>query len=156
MTDCVWTEAMQVRLLKLTAESEALSYQVIADKLNTEFGTELTRNACIGKARRLDIHKKPAPSFATMVREPGYVPKRERVKPQRANKVARIPIPGRKPPSGRADGRRTLVDLKSRECRWAFGDDPPYLFCGAPTQGGSYCTEHHDIVYHSGFKRRVA
>jgi len=146
--DSVWTLAMHVRLRELTAEGEVLSYDTIADKLNVEFDMKFTRNAVIGKARRLGIKKKPAPSFATAVREPGYVPRRERVKPQKINKVARFPITlSGLAPAGPRDGRKTILELNRLSCRWAFGERVPYLFCGQRTDGSSYCPEHSKLVY---------
>jgi hypothetical protein len=53
-------------------------------------------------------------------------------------KVMEVPRP--------APGTRiTLFQLTENTCRWPHGDRTPYLFCGAPTAGKTYCAYHTGI-----------
>lgn len=41
---------------------------------------------------------------------------------------------------------RQLAELEPNDCRYPFGDSPPYTFCGDTTiVGSSYCELHHLI-----------
>lgn len=40
----------------------------------------------------------------------------------------------------------TILTLNLGQCRWPHGDGP-ILFCGAPTDGSTYCTHHHARAY---------
>ena len=40
----------------------------------------------------------------------------------------------------------TILTLNIGQCRWPHGDGP-ILFCGAPTDGSTYCTHHHARAY---------
>jgi hypothetical protein len=137
----VWTTEMHDRLRELTSAAEILTYETIAGKLSVEFDVTLTKNACIGVARRLGISKRPAPSFAN----PGsdFEPKPKN--PKRVPKFVFDP-PDLAPPGPR-NGLKTILELKPSSCRWTHGDHAPYLFCGRRTDGAPYCAEHHKIVY---------
>jgi hypothetical protein len=150
----VWTAEMHARLCELATADEVMSYAVIAEKLSIEFGEHLTKNACIGRAGRFGIRKQAAPSFIT----PGYARPDAKPKPERKTKmrVARFTVaPPNLVPRGPRRGRKTIMELTFRSCRWVYGEQPPYLFCGARTDGGSYCTEHQTVVYNGTFKRRA-
>ena len=50
-----WTDVMKRRFAKLHRQTPELSFTTIASMMSAEFGIELTRNACIGKARRMGL-----------------------------------------------------------------------------------------------------
>jgi hypothetical protein len=42
----------------------------------------------------------------------------------------------------------TIFELGHGECRWPFGDEAPFLFCGLPVhKESSWCRKHHKMVY---------
>jgi GcrA cell cycle regulator len=84
----------------------------------------VTRNAVIGKISRLRLtrtHEPPRSRPLIATREPEPV----------------------------ALGRRALLDLGPRQCRWPIGDptDDDFCFCGERVAGGSYCAQHTAIAY---------
>jgi len=146
-----WTETRMARLRALHALSadERLSFDAIAAQLTQEFGMTVSKNACIGKARRMKLVRRaygpipqrkrkrataaPAPTPAPAYIAPEAVPC---VRPRwKAMEVPR-PAPG---------GRITLFQLNGNTCRWPHGDRTPYLFCGATTAGKTYCAYHTGI-----------
>lgn len=115
-----WTKERVERLKELW--SQGLSASAIAVELG-----EVTRNAVIGKARRLElpnraavrvIRRKPRPIRPTPVYDPRYV---------------------------------RLPDLGRNMCKWPIGDPrhDDFHFCGGDTQtGASYCDHHCTIAYY--------
>jgi len=127
--------------------------------LNTEFGTQYSRNAVIGKACRLGLNKttkpsapkaiaapkptKPAP--APMVRIP------EQHKPLTAAQLERLPriiipkdvwnaLPGSKPV--------TLMALTRKTCRWPIDGLGEQHFCGQHVvETGVYCVDHAERAF---------
>jgi uncharacterized protein (UPF0335 family) len=157
-----WTERRLALLRKRHAE------QAPASQIATELGT--TKGTVCGKLYRLGLRsekknpKNPEhgpehpwshgkkPSAAKPKR--GTPPPRPATKrqPQRAKKkpeepmgqIADIRIAAKpiEPPRDRK--RLRITDLRANECRFPFGEllDPPGFFCGAPTDGGSWCPVH--------------
>ena len=148
--DMDWSNDRMARLRALH-RNDKLSFDMIAEVLSEEFKVELTKNACIGKARRMGLPERttkrkrkvfrgdkrrrqitlvtstPAPIETEVV--PCVLP-RWRVMQDEA-------------PAER--GKLTLLQLTDNTCRWPHGDRVPYLFCGAPTAGKTYCAYHTGI-----------
>jgi len=137
--EIIWDEYRMARLRALHADDK-LSFDVIAEELSVEFKAEVSKNACIGKARRMGLPQRRRKSIpratrkrALELRPPEAVPC---VLPRW--KVMEVPRP--------APGSRiTLLQLNNNTCRWPHGDEPPFLFCGAPTAGKTYCAYHTGI-----------
>jgi len=137
--EIIWDEYRMARLRALHADDK-LSFDVIAEELSVEFRTEVSKNACIGKARRMGLPQRRRKSIpratrkrALELRPPEAVPC---VLPRW--KVMEVPRP--------APGERiTLFQLTDNKCHWPHGDRVPYLFCGAPTAGKTYCAYHTGI-----------
>jgi GcrA cell cycle regulator len=127
-----WNETTLTLLASMNAIGE--SFSRIAKEISRVCGMVVTRNACIGKARRMNL------------------PQRE-VKPP---KLPREPMPFRPPqpiaqpkpkpePIPLITNPVTIFQLNHKTCRWPLGGfyDPPDLFCGAPPLNGvSYCASH--------------
>jgi GcrA cell cycle regulator len=143
-----WTEAQDSDLRRMW-DVEGLSSGDIAHVMG------MTRNAVIGRARRLDLSmraskvqprikprktyelaapRKPRPVLNAM-RQPGPVflsaPDMKLLRG-----AAWSPLPGTAPV--------TLVDLDRGMCKWPVGDTAPFLFCGASCEG-SYCETHQAL-----------
>jgi hypothetical protein len=153
-SDVEWTDTRIARLEALHAD-DRLSFEAIAARLRGEFGVELTKNACIGKARRLGLPQRRHVPIQTQ--------KRVR-KPALAKPIAPEVVPCVLPrwqivmraPVAPTDGKITIFELTNDRCHWPFGDRSPYLFCGAPTAGKVYCAFHTGISCgHSVARARV-
>jgi hypothetical protein len=49
----------------------------------------------------------------------------------------------------------SLSRLKHGQCRWIVSERPQrLLFCGAPSERGSWCAQHARIVYQSRSEER--
>ena len=132
---------------------KGLSYAEIGAQINARFGTAYTRNAVVGRAKRLGLG---APE---RMRSPSIVPS----PPGEPGPLApsRVAIPGLNlPPSSalkpakpvklRCVGVRprliALLELERGDCRYPYGGDKEgeeISFCGHPRQpGSSYCAPH--------------
>jgi hypothetical protein len=129
-----------ITLFRMLCAEEALSFSDIAAAMSQELGVRITKNACIGKARRLGLPMRKTPQ-----RE------RKRVKPAEPAilDTPRLAVWSvSEPPVRRANGHLTLFELERTSCRYPFGDRVPYLFCGKPIrEATSYCPFHCGVVY---------
>lgn len=123
-----WASAHEDELRRL-AVAEGLTNSVIAVRLNAKYGTSHTKNAIIGKRRRL-----------------GLVETRPDAKPAAIDA---------KPPGSRV----TLLNRTRRQCGWPVNDGGPFLFCGAEKDDpkNSYCAYHRRLASRpAGQARRSA
>ncbi len=111
-----------------------------------------SRNAVIGKAGRLGLlggrrqkqRMKRAQEFQHSV-------KRMRRAPLNKGKIFVVmadPVIAQKPEAIDASNalNLSLLDLTAETCRFPFGTEAPFLFCGHPTiEGSSYCG-HHKLI----------
>jgi len=125
------------RLLELYAEGHTM--RDITEKLNAEFGLDLTRNSIIGRTHRLKLPAREAPVREKVKRVYVYKPRPRRVRVD-APIAPDMPAP-------RGEGTAlTIYQLASGDCKWPLGDiqdRPPFLFCGRDAGDASYCPEHH-------------
>lgn len=141
----VWTPQKDADLIR--QRKEHVPFSVIAQAL------DMTRNACIGRARRLGlVDDRPA-------RLIDFRPKRGRVlnatqKINRARSDAKKGRPRFKPepipdlPISAYFRGVTLLDLEPGQCRYPQGDAPTILFCGEPVvPDTSWCKHCSKIVY---------
>jgi hypothetical protein len=118
----------------------------IAAQMSAIFGTTISKNACIGKARRLELPMRASDGQRVPLRQPAKkVPK----KPVRID--APIPPPAEPEPEPEPEIGVSIYQLGNGVCRWPLGrmeDRPPYRYCGhtAPIEE-SYCAEHRAISY---------
>lgn len=143
--------------------ARGMSYSEIAEAINAQFGTGYSRNAAIGRARRMGLsgpdqsdglkrsprHWPWRPSGASVSRlhesRERYVPDFIRPIPVFEHvampKLRCVEIMPR---------HLRLVDLESGDCRYPYGGDEEgeaITFCGHPRrQGSSYCTPHFHLT----------
>ena len=151
-----WTEERCDRLRDLWASGASCRQIAI------ELGEGVTRNAVIGKVRRLELpqrlhvsprtnaryrkgHAKPAfnkPKKGTF--RPGLqlpvLPEAEPGDMEALLGNAWAALPNSMP-------RPLLAVAKDNGCRWPIGEDRPYLFCGEPIHKGSYCAAHAAVAF---------
>ena len=156
-----WEEAHSVALRQYL--DKGLSFAEIARALNRQFGTAYTRNAAIGRARRLGLSVPVRPPSDSVMGSPKR-PDARRICQSRARKVGHVP-----PKSStfkhstveRAEALQLrcvaitprhllLVDLEANDCRYPYGGDvegEPITFCGHPRhEGSSYCLSHFHLT----------
>ena len=136
--------------------ARGMSFSEIADAVNEKFGTDYSRNATIGRARRMglagperpvDRPRPPPKAAATRLRKsrerhapesPRPVPVSERTEPARLRCVEIVPR------------HLSLVDLEPGDCRYPYGGDvegEAITFCGHPRRSGSsYCAPHFHLT----------
>lgn len=153
-----WEAAHSLALREYLAKG--MTYSEIADALNARFGTAYSRNATIGRAKRLGY---PGPDRSTDSRQ--HRPKR----PPRARasrliqpRERHVPEFMRPPPAFERlelptlrcvdilPRHLSLVDLEPGDCRYPYGGDEadePITFCGHPRRKGSrYCESHFHLT----------
>jgi GcrA cell cycle regulator len=144
-----WTDERIDQLKKLVAKEQS------AKQIAAALGG-VSRNGVIGKAMRLGLQLRGKHPFHKD--EPPFPPPASKPRRKKAFSVApwsdKAPpkVPPMLPPPAPDvpdSGRWQLVDLKFGQCRFPYGDAPPYEFCGARTSadGASWCAEHSRIVY---------
>src|SRR6187399_517209 len=123
MTGNVWTDTMNRYFAKLHRDPKQLSFVEIAKAMEVKFDITMTRNACIGKARRLGL---PMRKFGT----PRQPIERAALKPRKVATVeapiapAEMVTPAVLPPEG-----LTIYQLRDSTCHWPLGktyDYPPF------------------------------
>ena len=133
MSGLPWTREMENELIALTELPDNLSYVAIAERMSAKYEMEITKNACIGKARRLSVPQRNGKPHKPTGRPAKGV-----------TKMVRIDAPIL--PTISCEG----VDPLNGFPLAAVMDRPPYVYCGAPTyRQTSWCGEHYNRVYTS-------
>jgi GcrA cell cycle regulator len=140
--------------------SRGMSYGQAASAINARFGTEFTRNAAIGRAKRLGLKtasvRKVLPSRRRPARwgESAPNPPQKIIRP-----AAPPPVPEPvKPVKLRCVGIKprllAFADLEPGDCRYPYGGEregEAYAFCGHPRiPHSSYCRPHHALTHGLG------
>ena len=120
--------------LHALAGEKALTMGEIAQKLSFEFEVEITRNAVIGRCRRLGLAARPSP-----------LPQKKLCKPVRVD----APIAPVEAERLAEDNALTIYQLREGDCKFVLNDlmaRPPFLFCGkaAVREGSPWCLEHYN------------
>ena len=132
-----------------------LSFSQAAEALNATFGTAYTRNAVIGRARRmkLAVRARPGPAVLRMPK-----PAAPRVhaggNPDGASREAASAAMRAAPVKLRCVGVQprlvTFDELGEGDCRYPYGGDrdgEAITFCGHPRfRGTSYCAPHFHLT----------
>jgi GcrA cell cycle regulator len=139
--------------------ARGMSYSEIADAINAKFKTAYSRNAALGRARRMGFAgperpKEPKhwPQRPPKAKAPQLHKPRERDQPkfmrpmqvfERA-KVTRLRCVEIEP------RHLSLIELECGNCRYPYGGDhegEPITFCGHPRRpGSSYCAPHFHLT----------
>jgi GcrA cell cycle regulator len=143
--------------------SRGMSYGQAASAINARFGTEFTRNAAIGRAKRLGLKTAPVRKVLPRARRPARwgesAPNRSQkaVRPTAPAAPAPAPEPV-KPVKLRCVGIKprllAFADLDPGDCRYPYGGEKEgeaYAFCGHPRiPHSSYCRPHHALTHGLG------
>ena len=140
--------------------SRGLSYGQAASAINARFGTEFTRNAAIGRAKRLGLTTasvrkvRPRPRRPARWGESAANPSERVVRPAVPADPAPVPDPVT-PVKLRSVGIKprllAFADLEPGDCRYPYGGEKEgeaYAFCGHPRMfGSSYCRPHRELTH---------
>lgn len=125
-----------------------MSFSEIAREINTKFGTAYTRNAALGRSKRMGLHASERPRKLPKAKIPQAPKRRER---SAAGPLPAAPAPERAAAVklrcvGISPRLLSLVELDASDCRYPYGGDKenePITFCGHPRlAGSSYCAPH--------------
>ena len=167
---CHWT-AERIDMLK-SLWTGGVSCSKIADRVNevSFFAGSISRNAVIGKARRLGLEKRRIgvnPLKEAELARNGRKPRKSRksrANPQRISALnfthrtgESLPptFPTEPPPATLEETspvaqRCTIAELTEANCHWPIGDPgkPDFAFCGGVAiEGLPYCVCHARIAY---------
>jgi len=136
--------------------TKGMSYSEIANAINAKFGTAYSRNAAIGRGKRMGLAGPDQPKASHRVPHNASTPRPRRSRePRAAEPVQPKPALVRvEPVKLRCVGIKprllSLVDLERGDCRYPYGGDregEAIAFCGHPTrEGSSYCTAHFHLT----------
>jgi GcrA cell cycle regulator len=139
--------------------AKGLSYSRIAKAINARFGTCYTRNAALGRAKRMGL----ADSSQSARLKRLLAQHVSRAKAAEA-RVSNVSLPAFKPTKPAClkvestelrcvdvDPRHlSLVELERNDCRYPYGGEEEgeaITFCGHPRRAGSsYCTPHFHLT----------
>jgi GcrA cell cycle regulator len=137
---------------------KGLSYSQIANAINARFGTDYSRNATIGRARRMGLSGPERPDRPVRMK-PQAQPSPARLKKMRARWFAepRLSLPVFERAAALqlrcveiVPRHLSLMDLEARDCRYPYGGDEEgeaITFCGHPRrEGSSYCVSHFNLT----------
>jgi GcrA cell cycle regulator len=144
-----WVAPADEALSRLV-KAGVLSYSLIAEQINRDFGTHFTRCAAIGRASRLGLRdprfrRVPLRGLQPNVYGKPPAPKAPRVR----RKVHVMLVLPRECVLPKAAPRHVaLIELEVGECRWPYGHGP-FTFCACPvfSEAHVYC-EAHTIAAH--------
>jgi GcrA cell cycle regulator len=136
--------------------AERLPFSAIAKAINLEFNTAYTRNAAIGRAKRMGLvgSDRPQPALHAVPPRLEQIVKPQLIEPGSA--ALRWPTPALKmqePPKLRCaevePRHLSLIELERGHCRYPYGGDEEgeaITFCGHPRRSGSsYCAPHFQL-----------
>jgi GcrA cell cycle regulator len=117
-----------------------------------------TRNAVLGKVHRLGIGGRECDSNRTYVKKtPAEIEATKRKKEQRRRERRRAHRAAIVKSTINLEALRcveveplhkSLADLGRKDCRYPYGDNAPYTFCGNPQRKGhSYCGPHMALSF---------
>jgi GcrA cell cycle regulator len=141
---------------------KGLSYSEAARAINGRFNTSYTRNAAIGRAKRMGLSGAAQPDCPAKAKKPRQ-PNPGRLFKRRARllKASRA----REEVFARAAALKlrcvaimprhlSLIELEDGDCRYPYGGEAegePITFCGHPRrEGSSYCVSHFHLTRGAG------
>jgi GcrA cell cycle regulator len=145
--------------------ARGMSYSEIAEAINAKFGTCYSRNATIGRGKRMGLgtparsdHRSAPPPRRQLPK-----PSKKRAAKMRERRAAELqepaPVRERSEPVrlrcvGLSPRLMPLTDLEAGDCRYPYGGDKEgeaITFCGHPRlAGSSYCSSHFHLTREGG------
>ncbi len=143
-----WTPEHSLALREYLARG--MSYSEIADTINEKFKTAYSRNATIGRARRIGLGGLDRPADLPRLPPKSQTPNLKKARERYAAEFGLPPVFEAEPITLRCveiDPRHlSLIELEPGDCRHPYGGDEEgeaITFCGHPRrEGASYCAPH--------------
>jgi GcrA cell cycle regulator len=138
--------------------TKGLSYAEIARAINATFNTAYTRNAAIGRAKRMgisDLGRSAAPCRPKRRRKPRptrfhRTRKRRAAKPRPSRPILKRTAALQLRCVAIVPRHLSLLELEPKDCRYPYGGDEDgetITFCGHPHRpGSSYCISHFHLT----------
>lgn len=136
--------------------ARGMSYSAIANALNAKFSTAYSRNAAIGRAKRMGLASPDRPADLPKLQPQASAPRLHRLRKRQMAEQ------GRPAPVLASAKRVTLrciqimprhlsvIELEPGDCRYPYGGDEEgeaITFCGHPQrQDSSYCVGHFHLT----------
>lgn len=140
--------------------SRGMSYGQAASAINTRFGTEFTRNAAIGRAKRLGLKTASARKVTSRTKRSARWGESAPKAPEKVVRPAASAAPKLTPEPvklrcvGVKPRLLAFADLEPGDCRYPYGGEregEAYAFCGHPRlPHSSYCRPHHALTHGLG------
>lgn len=146
----LWSEERTEMFREFMSETGA-SFAKIASLMSEKYHCAYTRNAMVGKARRLGIPSNNPPSKPQILRaEPVVMVRRRKPQPQPPTPVA--PEAAALRSADVIPRHISLLELTSKTCHWPYGETPPLTYCGNPVffKNCPYCGGHFDLSHRGG------
>jgi GcrA cell cycle regulator len=136
---------------------KGMSYAEIGREINVRFGTAYTRNAVIGRAKRMGLvlpqRVKSPPIVPSLPNGPRSIGPR-RAALAKAGQLPNAALERAEPVKLRCVGIQprliSLLELAPGDCRYPYGGDKDgeeITFCGHPRRpGSSYCAPHFHLT----------
>jgi GcrA cell cycle regulator len=155
-----WTAEHSAALREYLAKG--MSFSAIAAAINERFGTAYSRNATIGRAKRMGLAR-PDGAKLPVTRTPSAKARTAQKMPMRERQTIELPWP--RPMFKKAETLELrcadivprhllLLDLERRDCRYPYGGDgegEAITFCGHRRRpGSSYCGAHFRLTIGPG------
>jgi GcrA cell cycle regulator len=145
--------------------ARGLSYSEIADTINAKFGTCYSRNATIGRGKRMGLSGLSRPNDGPKPLPRSKAPKlvkagERKSRARRAVEAGEPQLPIKRSKSvklrcvGVSPRLLSLIDLEDGDCHYPYGGDKdgePIAFCGHPQlEGSCYCAPHFRLTRDEG------
>ena len=136
--------------------ARGMSYAEIADAINARFGTDYTRNATLGRGKRMGLVGPKRPERGPKAPPKTRAPRPPKIcEPSPSGSSLPAPAPERAEPVklrcvGITPRLLSLIELEPGDCRYPYGGDKEseaIAFCGHPRlAGSSYCAPHFHLT----------
>ena len=146
--------------------AKGMSFSEAAGAINAKFSTAYTRNAALGRAKRMGFVAPDRPARPPKPRPQANAPRLQGVREQHSTERARpvpVPVPMPMPAPVMPSAERvtlrciqivprhlSVIDLEAGDCRYPYGGDEDgeaITFCGhSQLRGSSYCAGHFHLT----------
>jgi GcrA cell cycle regulator len=154
MQSTSWADEHSAALREYLAKG--MSYSKIAAAINAKFNTAYSRNAAIGRAKRMGLAGPDRPDDWPKPPPQALLPRLQKLRARRARDTLWfVPIFERTETAKlrcvEVDPRHlSLIDLEPGDCHYPYGGDEEgeaITFCGRERRAGSsYCTPHFHLT----------
>ena len=135
--------------------AKGMSFGEAADAINAKFDTSFSRNAALGRAKRMGLASSHRPAERRGTPQPSLPRRREPL--ERSDSISTaLATPSRREESVKlrcieiVPRHLSLLQLEAGDCRYPYGGDADgeaITFCGHPQRdGSSYCAGHFHLT----------